>query len=1191
MHTLLRISIVFLFLFCTWNHLIAQNTWAPAAYEFFESQDENFNLKESDFENPIVTDEYTSRGITYTYYNQQWSGIPIFGNSLTVASSDEEFRYASHNYISIDAYSKTEFTAAIDANLILSITAPIAGLSYNEDFQQSEALSEFNIRGFSSISPEKIYIEKAYVKVGTQLEPAWLVGIFHNDISKWWQYQINASTGLLIDKLSWTIECNFDHYCNDNHTIESHYKPYGANKHKVAKAKSSNPAMSNTYEVFAKPLFSPLYGDRTIESTPWNPALNASPYGWHDDDGNPGAEYTVTRGNNVRAVEDGDANNNGGYSPNGGASLDFQFPFNPTDPPADYQDAAITNLFYWNNLMHDILYQYGFDEASGNFQENNYGNGGSQSDMVNADAQDGSGTNNANFSTPPDGGNPRMQMYVWNVDATADFDVTSPSNIAGNYFAETANFGPSTGSFLGELVESIPANACSGITNGSDISGNIAVIDRGGCTFVSKVNEAQDAGAIAVIVCNNIPGNPVFMGGSDPGINIPSIMLSQADCNIIKAEIPTVEVELTLNDTGQLDSDMDNSVIAHEYGHGVSLRLTGGPTTTSCLSGDEQMGEGWSDYLGLITSIELGDDGLVGKGMGSYLVAEPATSNGIRSFPYSTDIAVNSHTYDDIKTESVPHGVGTVWAAMLWEMTWALIDVHGFDEDLYNGSGGNNKALSLVIEGMKLQPCNPGFVDGRDAILAADDILYGGANNCLIWNAFAKRGLGVSATQGSSSSRNDGIEAFDVPEECIGEFFVEKEGAFQAAIGDVYNYVIETTNLAANVATNIVIEDILPIGLDYVQGSLSMGSESNGTITITQASLASNSSISFDFDVEVNASAPTSTLNIYEDFEYDYSEWLVSSGQGSDQWAYSSSNPYRGIGDFFVPNTSSQNSQYLNIENLVLSDYPIFAFFHYFDTEQNKDGGMVEISSDGGATWIDLGSNMYENGYTGTLEDGSNDDIDNRDAFTGISGGYIRTMIDLFPYANTTVNIRFFFGTNNERAYDGWYLDDIMLYDGVVIDNTACATSAQGFTGCNTERTIVLPDCEAYNRYFSDSDNDGYGDPTSEIISCNVGANQVANDEDCDDTNSTIYPGAPELCDGIDNNCDTIIDENCSNCPPLLVVSDPIQPIIHEADVIQSSGNVNQSTTVFKATMEVELTAPFEVQPGVTFEAKIDGCN
>jgi extracellular elastinolytic metalloproteinase len=111
----------------------------------------------------------------------------------------------------------------------------------------------------------------------------------------------------------------------------------------------------------------------------------------------------------------------------------------------------------------------------------------------------------------------------------------------------------------------------------------------------------------------------------------------------------------------------------------------------------------------------------------------------------------------------VPHGVGSVWAQMLWEMTWNLIDVHGFDTDFASGTGGNNIAHQLVMDGMKLQPCQPGFVDGRDAILNADTLLYDGANSVAIWTAFAKRGLGYSADQGSSASVTDGTEAFDLP--------------------------------------------------------------------------------------------------------------------------------------------------------------------------------------------------------------------------------------------------------------------------------------------------------------------------------------------------------------------------------------------------------------------------------------------
>ncbi|MEM8558505.1 MAG: M36 family metallopeptidase, partial [Bacteroidota bacterium] len=199
---------------------------------------------------------------------------------------------------------------------------------------------------------------------------------------------------------------------------------------------------------------------------------------------------------------------------------------------------------------------------------------------------------------------------------------------------------------------------------------------------------------------------------------------------------------------------------------------TGGPTNVGCLSGGDQMGEGWSDYYGAMFTMRAQDTRVTRRGIGTYSLGEPITGDGIRPAPYTTNTAVNDFTYGDTQGAcsffcqiSIPHGVGFIWATILWEMTWDLIDQHGFSEDFYDadGTAGNQIALNLVTEGMKLQPCRPGFVDGRDAILAADDALYGGAHKDLIWAAFARRGLGFSAIQGSSSSVSDNREAFDLP--------------------------------------------------------------------------------------------------------------------------------------------------------------------------------------------------------------------------------------------------------------------------------------------------------------------------------------------------------------------------------------------------------------------------------------------
>ncbi len=158
---------------------------------------------------------------------------------------------------------------------------------------------------------------------------------------------------------------------------------------------------------------------RTLVTTP---ALNAtaSPNGWIDDGVN------ETRGNNVDAHLDLNADNVADLPrPQGAPNRVFDFPLDLAQAPSANRDAAVTQLFYLCNWMHDKLYALGFTEASGNFQNNNFGRGGTGNDAVQADAQDGSGTNNANFSTPADGSPGRMQMYVFTgptPDRDGDFD-------------------------------------------------------------------------------------------------------------------------------------------------------------------------------------------------------------------------------------------------------------------------------------------------------------------------------------------------------------------------------------------------------------------------------------------------------------------------------------------------------------------------------------------------------------------------------------------------------------------------------------------------------------------------------------------------------------------------------------------------------------------------------------------------
>jgi hypothetical protein len=157
----------------------------------------------------------------------------------------------------------------------------------------------------------------------------------------------------------------------------------------------------------------PIATPRTLESFVGDTVINTSA-GWM-------GTSTVTTGNNVEAYVDTDANNvadpnNTTGLSNGHAfssTQNFTFPFTLGVDPRTEKPAVVTNLFYFCNVMHDFVYALGFTETARNFQTNNFGRGGTGNDSVRGEAQDGSGTNNANFATPPEGSRPRMQQFLF----------------------------------------------------------------------------------------------------------------------------------------------------------------------------------------------------------------------------------------------------------------------------------------------------------------------------------------------------------------------------------------------------------------------------------------------------------------------------------------------------------------------------------------------------------------------------------------------------------------------------------------------------------------------------------------------------------------------------------------------------------------------------------------------------------
>lgn len=712
--------------------------------------------------------------LDFHYVQQTINGLPLLNGTAVLVEKDGNMRMTGNRLISVKATNLPK-KASLDPVQAVDLVWNQIGNGTTTTPSQMKKVKEGILVSNAMYSHSDIPVSLAYFFDGENYRLVYDMSFEMLDNVNWWSIYADAATGEVVYKNNWTVSCSFEGCSPSEHATKHEWE-----ENHFLQFAPAPPPSTDTYRAVPIPNESPVHGTGIqLITGPAN--LTASPFGWHDDNGIAGEEYTITRGNNVYASEDRDDDNQPGYSPDGGSTLNFDYPVITTDSADGFLDAAIVNLFYMNNIMHDVWYFYGFDEQSGNFQENNYGNGGNASDNVNAQAQDGSGTNNANFSTPPDGSNPRMQMYLWNGNgAPGRIIQINNSSVAGKYTGGVANFGPKidTVPLTADLMLAAdssgndPIDACSQIV--VDLTGKIAYVRKGGCDYDVKAANCEAAGAIGMMVMNTSLGNPLPMNVSNPQtVNIPSVMIGNNPGVTVLTKLTNGEtINVTLRDHGWYgltDSDFDNGVIAHEYGHGISNRLTGGPSAANCLGNQEQMGEGWSDFFGLMVTMEPGDQGGDRRGIGTYVSNEENDGGGIRPAPYSTNMSINPYTYNATNNPSItrPHGIGFVWCTMLWDLNWAMIDKYGFDSDVYTGTGGNNRTMNLVMNGLKLQPCGPGFIDGRDAILEANALLYDSLDQCMIWQVFANRGLGASAEQGGANNRSDQVESFDLPAFCI----------------------------------------------------------------------------------------------------------------------------------------------------------------------------------------------------------------------------------------------------------------------------------------------------------------------------------------------------------------------------------------------------------------------------------------
>ena len=1079
-------------------------------------------FSESDLADLAVSYDYTDQrlGVTYVYLEQRVGALAIDRVGASVAirggrvySFRENFQHDVRARLqtvvpALDDRRAIRVAAAASgiASLTKSTARPLGPTADGHRRYAGPAAvlaSAIEVEGVITVDPETGGLRRALV---VELD------LRGGDLRR---ISVDAVTGEVLAAENLTHHCSFEqgfggraagHACAKTEGPAPVVRPAGA-------ARPARRAVDGSrYRVYAWPHESPNHGPQTFVTDPADP--EASPFGWHDTDGAPGPEATTTRGNNADAYVDAIDNDSAYFAPpDGGVDLDFDYAYDEDAEPLSQTDATTVQLFYAVNRFHDFAWHYGFDEAAGNFQVNNYGRGGAGGDAVVAQSQDGSLSNagrtgptgdnldNANFSTPRDGRRGRMQMYLWRRDnGRSPLRVAAPDALAGRSYGAlgTPNAGWGQGAsvdadtdieagvvfVVDEVADASLTDGCEPYAEGVDVRGKIAVIDRGSCEFGAKALIAQEAGAVAVLICNFEEGVGGLGAGSDgAAVTIPTFMIDFPNCARLRSDAEAAPgLTLSIREragrrTRYVAGSLDNGIVAHEYGHGVSTRLTGGPGT-GCLvqydrRGDpvptEQMGEGWSDFYALVTTMRPGDGPDLPRGIGTYAVREATDGPGIRPFPYTRDMSLNPVTYGDVAdatTFSAPHGVGSIWASMLWDLYWdleeagAATSVDGGEADPCDGRPGERVGIRLVTTALKLQPCYPGFVDGRDAILAADELLYDGRHRALIWRAFARRGLGANADQGSPDSRADQTEDFTLPLDIADRAFFTKAVTEDIDPGGEVTVALRLANWIDSVKTlpTVRIADVLPKGATLVSGSATGGElvRSGDLLAFEFTDVRKGDTV----DVTYRYVAPeaSSALYWYEPIAdasavVDFEISNARPGASTD-WDFVDD----GLGDggalaFAGVNEESQPTLALHGERpvTVTGDRPAFSFYHRYGIDADHEGAFVQVRRLGEAQWQTLPREAFlRNGYSAQVPYRVFS-IPFLEGFGPAHETYTQSLIDLSAYAGETILLRWRHGRGGRLTEDsavgaGWTIDELAQVDVVAYNTTATLTIGESET-------------------------------------------------------------------------------------------------------------------------------------------------
>lgn len=1023
----------------------------------------------------------TGRGAVIASYRQEIGGIEVFLDEFRVCMSRD------FELVSVSGYLPARRAAPADAQAVFRVSGARAVALALRDYAELTAepadvfatgTAEGGYETFAAPAVMRgrtdgraveggLRARKVWFHVADALEPAWYTEVMGETAA--YAYVFSARDGRLLFRHSIMQDVAFSYRLWANTT--SPFNPMDG-----PQGDGASPHPTGTPNLYMPALIAPNLV-----------TLQNGPISTNDAWLAPGATETV--GNNADAYVDL-------VAPDGFGAGDFRA--TTTSPgvfdrtydvnlapgsSAAQRMASVTSLFYLNNHLHDTFYDAGFDEASGNAQADNYGRGGAGGDRIRAEGQDYAGVNNANMATPADGASPRMQMYVFNAPASTSLTVSSPGGIAGTYATGPAQFGPQNFTLAGQVVAGQDGVApiddgCSAIT--SPVAGKIALIDRGICGFTTKVQNAQNAGAIGVLIVNSIAGPAPSLGGSSATITIPTLSLSQADGALIRAQLGA-GVNVTMNRPVQLQRDgtIDGHIVAHEWGHYISNRLIGNAGGLSSLQG-VGMGEGWGDFTALLMTMREADALAGVYNIGPYalsgnLVPDNSYYFGIRRYPYSTDMTKNPLTFKHIQdgqalppgppidgdpsgaTNSEVHNTGEVWCTMLWECYAALLG----DSGRLTFAQARQRMTDYVVAGYKMTPNAPTFVEARDAILSAA-YANDAADFALMAQAFAKRGLGTGAVapDRDASGNIGAVESFalggdlkilsvtltDDLHSCDDDTYLDnnERGTLRVELAN--------TGWTTLSATTVTVSSSHP-GITFPSGNVFGPMVSNPfgsteltfTVDLAGAQPRDLLQIAVDYDDPGLLSPGPITVSLFDVVHADESlattdnieahgtTWSVDVQPGSagDPWGRTQEGPTDH--EFHIPDAGSYADHRLVTPPLQVSGGSplVITLMHRYSFEApDWDGGVIEITTNGGASWTDIGASASP-GYTGILTNTSGNPLGGSPAWIGTSFDYpfmIPLTVNLgMTYAGQTVQVRFRHVADAGVGGPGWWIDDVAV--------------------------------------------------------------------------------------------------------------------------------------------------------------------